>query len=169
VSSAADENDSVDVALVNSDGAPVCISFDNAHSKTRKVYCGRKVGQEGYLKQCSQCDGRCGPTNGCQCKSCIDYEASREVFIPFPELSNEMAERLACVAGSDLCGGTMRKQIQRVLSTLSLYDENWKVLMHELSKIGSRLSGLSIEELQCTHTMLKGVAAAKGDASYGIQ
>jgi len=60
---------------VNADGAPVSLSFDGAHSKTIRSYCGRRVGQEGYLNPCQACDGRCGPTNGCQCRACYALDS----------------------------------------------------------------------------------------------
>jgi len=166
VQTAVDDEPTVDV-IVNSEGAPVYLLFDHIHSKTRKYYCCRMVGKCNYINSsCDKCEGKCGP-GGCQCKSCAEIEASMEVDIPFPEITVVMAERLASVAGSDLCGGTMRKQIQRVLATLSLYDENWKILLTELSSVASRLSDLSAQELVGTHAMLKSVADAKGSVNYG--
>jgi len=53
----------------------VSCSFDGYHSKTIRSYCGRRVGQEGYLNPCSDCDGRCGPTNGCQCRACYALDS----------------------------------------------------------------------------------------------
>ena len=49
----------------NRDGNLSWISFDNYHKNKLLNYCGK---QGDY--SCSQCDGICGPTNGCQCKSC---------------------------------------------------------------------------------------------------
>lgn len=46
------------------------LSFDNAHTNSTLFYCGRMVGQRGYHRPCGTCDGRCGPTNGCQCYDC---------------------------------------------------------------------------------------------------
>jgi len=54
----------------NDQGALVHPSFDSAHSRQTVFYCGRRVGNVGYHNPCGTCDGRCGPTNGCQCKSC---------------------------------------------------------------------------------------------------
>eukprot|EP01065_Artemidia_motanka_P000385 TRINITY_DN1016_c0_g1_i1.p1 TRINITY_DN1016_c0_g1~~TRINITY_DN1016_c0_g1_i1.p1 ORF type:complete len:484 (+),score=120.30 TRINITY_DN1016_c0_g1_i1:56-1453(+) len=38
--------------------------------RTPARYCGRFVGQAGYVAPCGSCDGRCGPINGCQCRDC---------------------------------------------------------------------------------------------------
>ena len=77
-------------------------------------------------------------------------------------------ESLASMAGLDLCGGTMRKQILRILTTLSLYDGNWTGLLLELSKVGTRLSLDATDELSGTHKLLKGVSEVKGDAAYAM-
>jgi len=63
--------------LCNSDGAPVHQSMDTSHTQSMQYYCGREVGQTGYQNPCGSCDGRCGPTNGCQCKSCYAFTAAR--------------------------------------------------------------------------------------------
>ena len=60
-----------DQVLTNSDGAISKPSQDTIHSKSIRHYCGRVVGQSGYQSPCGGCDGTCGPTNGCQCKSCL--------------------------------------------------------------------------------------------------
>ena len=152
----------------NSAGVPVTRNFDDAHTNTYRHYCGRRVGQKGYHSPCGHCDGVCGP-NGCQCKSCyaLDPEPSEDsnpllINLPFPALTREMMESLASMAGLDLCGGTMRKQILRILTTLSLYDGNWTGLLLELSKVGTRLSLDATDELSGTHKLLKGVSEVKG-------
>jgi len=166
----------------NSDGAIASLSVDITHNHSVRYYCGRLVGQGGYASPCGHCDGRCGPTNGCQCRACaalpispadvlageyaIDHDPAFP-DIPFPELTQGMMECLANVAGSDLCGGTMRKQILRILATLALYDGNWTGIMQELSRVGSRLASASARELLSTHEMLKRVAEVEGDAAYG--
>jgi len=66
------------IVSVNSDGAPVHSSFDASHTHMTRTYCGRTVGQEGYQAACGNCDGRCGPTNGCQCRSCYAFDAPSE-------------------------------------------------------------------------------------------
>eukprot|EP00667_Euglena_gracilis_P027221 EG_transcript_33421 len=59
----------------NGDGVPVSASFDSYHTKMTRHYCGRMVGNAGYQNPCNTCDGRCGPGNGCQCRSCYAYDA----------------------------------------------------------------------------------------------
>jgi hypothetical protein len=58
----------------NSDGVLVHFNYDGYHYRGVRSYCGRRVGQDGYHQPCGSCDGRCGPTNGCQCKSCYDLD-----------------------------------------------------------------------------------------------
>ncbi len=71
--------------LPNRDGANVLLSYNIAdhgdHGQRYVFYCGRQVGQEGYHQPCVDCDGRCGPNNGCQCEACYQldelYDADR--------------------------------------------------------------------------------------------
>lgn len=57
----------------NHDGAKVRWSFDDTHSLSYRVYCGRTVGQSGYVARCAICDGKCGPGRGCQCQACAAF------------------------------------------------------------------------------------------------
>ena len=59
--------------LANDEGISSFPSFNNAltHGQSVTYYCGRNVGQSGYSRSsCRDCDGYCGPDNGCQCKAC---------------------------------------------------------------------------------------------------
>ena len=58
----------------NSEGVRTFPCFDPAHAKAVVHYCGRTVGQSGYHSPCGSCDGQCGPANGCQCKSCYEFD-----------------------------------------------------------------------------------------------
>lgn len=60
---------------INSAGVLSRPSFDFRHSKRVLHYCGRNVGQQGYLLPCNECDGRCGPDTGCQCASCFELDS----------------------------------------------------------------------------------------------
>ena len=62
----------------NDDGANCAVSYcppsRNGHYNAGfKFYCGRTVGRSNYhpFQQHCTCDGRCGPDNGCQCRSCF--------------------------------------------------------------------------------------------------
>lgn len=59
----------------NKDGVPIFTSYDNAHQQKIMIYCGRIIGQSGYKNPCGSCDGRCGPTNGCQCIACFELQS----------------------------------------------------------------------------------------------
>ena len=63
----------------NKDGALIFTSLDTSHSKKILIYCGRNVGEEGYKNYCGDCDGRCGPNNGCQCLACFDLQSKFSV------------------------------------------------------------------------------------------
>jgi hypothetical protein len=65
------------------------ISFDGYHIHSNRHYCGKRVGQSGYHSPCGNCDGRCGPNSGCQCKACfaLDEEIKRRRNI-IPEFVN---------------------------------------------------------------------------------
>ena len=68
----------------NLDGVATHLSSDSYHQGGKQVhYCGRNVGQSGYYNPCGMCDGRCGPTNGCQCKACavMDDESTRRIAV----------------------------------------------------------------------------------------
>ena len=58
----------------NARGRPMQQSYDSVHQKRLVFYCGQIVGQKDYHNPCGRCDGRCGPSNGCQCVWC--YEAN---------------------------------------------------------------------------------------------
>ena len=169
--------------ISNSDGFQSTLCFDLKHSQSLRYYCGRRVGQSGYKSPCGSCDGTCGPTHGCQCISCSKLQPTPSdlllkddiiescnllVDIPFPVLSPNLLAALASIAGSNLSGGTMRKQVQRIFSYLSLYDSNWIGLLSELSKKGSVLASLASSELAVTHEMLQRVVELKGDAAYAL-
>jgi hypothetical protein len=84
-----------DQVLTNSDGALSKPSQDTAHSNSIRHYCGRTVGQAGYQDSCGGCNGVCGPTNGCQCKSCYLLDAASsdllacDGIIPWLKKNNE--------------------------------------------------------------------------------
>jgi hypothetical protein len=85
-----------DQVLTNSEGALSKPSLDTAHSKSIRHYCGRTVGQAGYQEPCGGCDGVCGPTNGCQCKSCFLLDCAQPAdplacdgIIPWLKKNNE--------------------------------------------------------------------------------
>ncbi len=59
-----EEAATVEVEYVNDEGNPVKLSPDPAHA--HKYYCGQKRPIPGS-------DGRCGPTNGPQCPSCVRF------------------------------------------------------------------------------------------------
>lgn len=61
----------------NSHGRTVLVSFDNAHMNRERWYCGARVGTGGYHNPCGSCDGRCGPSNGCQCKACFQLDEAQ--------------------------------------------------------------------------------------------
>ena len=54
-------------------------SLDDEHAFEFRAYCGTECGQSGYWNSCGNCDGFCGPNNGCQCVSCheLDEEVRR--------------------------------------------------------------------------------------------
>lgn len=64
--------------LLNSDGVVSTLSYDNHHTNTMLHYCGRQVGHSGYANACGHCDGRCGPSNGCQCTACFSLDDNSE-------------------------------------------------------------------------------------------
>lgn len=66
------------MSIVNSSGQPVQRRVDTYHGGKLRMYCGLFVDQSGYMNPCGRCNGRCGPNNGCQCKSC--YELDMEIF-----------------------------------------------------------------------------------------
>jgi hypothetical protein len=66
---------------MNGDGVLASASLDNIHTFTVRYYCGRRVGQTGYANACGNCDGKCGPGNGCQCSACFALN-ERDVNIP---------------------------------------------------------------------------------------
>jgi hypothetical protein len=84
-----------DKIVTNSDGVMSKPSFDSFHKKESRHYCGQYVGQAGYEKACGGCDGVCGPTNGCQCKSCAKLDEGDEDFgecqgiLPWLKKNNE--------------------------------------------------------------------------------
>jgi hypothetical protein len=57
--------------VVNCEGAKATKSFDWFHTQTQRHYCGRNVGREKYANECRDCDGKCGPSAGCQCRACF--------------------------------------------------------------------------------------------------
>jgi hypothetical protein len=57
--------------VVNCEGAKAAKSYDWFHTQTERHYCGRNVGREKYANECRDCDGRCGPSSGCQCRACF--------------------------------------------------------------------------------------------------
>lgn len=61
-------------------------SMDSFHSNKTLHYCGRMVGRERYSPKYNNncCDGRCGPTNGCQCKSCAEIDEMTKSNRPRP-------------------------------------------------------------------------------------
>ena len=63
----------------NKDGANIFTSIDDAHLMKKMIYCGRNVGQKGYFNPCGTCDGRCGPSNGCQCHACFELQSKFNV------------------------------------------------------------------------------------------
>ena len=69
---------------MNRDGFLCRRSRDNYHRKGMRHYCGRMVGVRGYEQSCGRCDGRCGPTNGCQCRACfaVDQEEAVQNVVP---------------------------------------------------------------------------------------
>lgn len=79
--------------LRNDAGRTVLQSFDWYHKSQPVYYCGKFVGQSGYHQACGNCDGRCGPSAGCQCKSC--YRLTRNV----PRMS-ALAADASCDQGS---------------------------------------------------------------------
>jgi hypothetical protein len=63
---------------VNEDGAATTLGRNPpSHSNGRRLhYCARKVGTIHYTPTggCGQCDGVCGPENGCQCRACYKLD-----------------------------------------------------------------------------------------------
>lgn len=57
--------------VVNCEGVKAKKSFDWFHTKTERHYCGRNVGRGKYANECRECDGKCGPSAGCQCRACF--------------------------------------------------------------------------------------------------
>jgi hypothetical protein len=66
--------------LINSDGVQVQRGGYSpfGSSSQYSFYCGRRLNQ----CRCGRCDGRCGPTNGCPCNSCLEFsiEYNRKLF-----------------------------------------------------------------------------------------
>jgi len=156
-------------AVVNREGIPVALGTGRG---ANNYYCGRNLG----VAAIPGSDGRCGPNNGPQCRSCAGYTASNpppsapavSVDIPFPILSQGMMSAVASIAGAEVCGGAMRKRLIRILRPLSLYDANWTGILKELSLIGSHLAGSAVTELSDVFAMLKDVVARGKDASYAM-
>jgi hypothetical protein len=68
---------------VNSAGSLSRPSYDSAHLHAQRRYCGRVVGQGGYHSSCGGgCDGRCGPSNGCQCRECFQLDTYTQSMRP---------------------------------------------------------------------------------------
>ena len=70
-------------AILNRDGIPVHVSYnafnDDSHqaksAEGYRFYCGRIVSScGGYCNDCIDCDGMCGPGDGCQCIACYQLE-----------------------------------------------------------------------------------------------
>jgi hypothetical protein len=57
--------------VVNCEGAKAFKCQDRIHTRTERHYCGRNVGRGKYANDCQLCNGRCGPTGGCQCRACF--------------------------------------------------------------------------------------------------
>jgi hypothetical protein len=57
--------------VVNCEGAKASKCQDQIHTHTERHYCGRNVGRGKYANDCQLCNGRCGPTGGCQCRACF--------------------------------------------------------------------------------------------------
>lgn len=67
--------------FVNEAARPVHVSFSiDSHDPIGhyRFYCGANVGRNNYPVPCDECDGRCGPDNGCQCVACNELEAILE-------------------------------------------------------------------------------------------
>lgn len=68
------------VSVSNSNGNLVTLSRVGGHGPDEELfYCGLNVGRDGYHQGSSNggwhcCDGRCGPTNDCQCPSCFELD-----------------------------------------------------------------------------------------------
>lgn len=70
--------------MINSDGFAVSFGCglnggDLNLSSTQIYYCGRKLNQ----CRCNNCDGRCGPTDGCPCNSCKELTLSNREHINY--------------------------------------------------------------------------------------
>jgi len=54
---------------MNALGDRTVVSFDSVHARTYVRYCGGAG-----MYECTICDGRCGPSSGCQCPSCAEID-----------------------------------------------------------------------------------------------
>jgi hypothetical protein len=58
----------------NCDGIKTIPALDGIHTHSMRHYCGRTVGRDGYAAPCMECSGRCGPSEGCQCRACFKLD-----------------------------------------------------------------------------------------------
>ena len=97
--------------------APVATSagMSSAHSprvvhlSDGRFYCGADVGSEGYAAFCGRCDGRCGPSNGCQCRSCAAQSSAAGHTRPPCTAAAELSRALTAV---DALGLRLRAAIK---------------------------------------------------------
>lgn len=62
-----DEGAAVHLGSTGSTTSGKRLNSNNSLPANKVYYCGRRMNQ----CRCGGCDGRCGPTNGCPCKSCL--------------------------------------------------------------------------------------------------
>lgn len=63
--------------MLNTDNIVCRPHLDEVHFDKMLHYCGREVGRSGYSSTSPNnncCDGRCGPTGGCQCQACANVD-----------------------------------------------------------------------------------------------
>jgi hypothetical protein len=79
-------------AAVNRDGAPV------HRGQGGRYYCGRRG-----LYTCGQCDGQCGPTNGCNCPACAALDLAAGIA-PFHGRNRDGVPVRIGEGGRHFCG-----------------------------------------------------------------
>ena len=80
--------------LANSEDVVCQVSYcvSAIHTAGYKFYCGRHVGRHNYFPFLNGCDcnGYCGPDNGCQCRSCFELDR-RLSELEYPQHNNSLS------------------------------------------------------------------------------
>ena len=135
---------------------PNTFHHDEHGNKVNKAfhhYCGQEVTRSGYIFPCSICDGRCGPSNGCQCFACYFMDASldetpyysQEDSIqlppPAPVLKREFSEQSEAIIKNE--GTTVERQqaIRNALSSIKSACNAGRINLREKNTLKDQMCG----------------------------